>query len=70
MIKVRVKEYDKVPPGIHPRQRRYFGKTIAVRRVPIIIGYCYEQIDPLQESQYGKWIWSEDNVTPLKGRKA
>jgi hypothetical protein len=69
VIKVRVKEFDKLPPGIHPHQRRYVGKVIAVRKVPIIIGYCYEQIDPLQESIKGKWLWSLDDVTPVKGRK-
>jgi hypothetical protein len=67
-IKVRVKPFKRLPRGIDPSQRKYFGRIITVTKKPIIIGYTYEQVDPLQEARFGKWVWSADHIIALKGQ--
>lgn len=60
-----------MPKEFNPAQKKYFGKIVKARRVPVIIGYLWEQEDPLGESPFGKWIWLDDHIEPLKkGRKS
>jgi hypothetical protein len=69
MIKVRVKPFTKLPEGLCPEQAKYLGKKITARRVPIILGYVWEQFDPLQESRCGRWLWQDEHIILPNQRK-
>lgn len=68
--RIKIKNFSRLPQGICSAQKKYFGKMITARRVPIIIGYVWEQIDPLQESVFGKWVWRDEHIQQKRKGKS
>lgn len=66
-MRVRVKKFKECPPGLDPLQMKYCGKIISVRKIPV--AFIYEQVDKLNESKFGTWIYTSDQIESIRKGK-